>query len=87
MARIPQLAEFVIADAPQIPERSEQAPERAARERTRREIHGRLIEQEELIGIDGPAQVDGQFVYFTVEPWLIWHGARPLQLLAAPEPF
>ena len=33
-----------------------------------------------------PAQVEGQFVYFTVEPWLIWHGAQPLQLLAAPEP-
>jgi predicted O-methyltransferase YrrM len=33
-----------------------------------------------------PAQVDGQFVYYTVEPWLIWHGAKPLQLLAAPEP-
>ena len=34
-----------------------------------------------------PARLDGQFVYFTVEPWLIWHGAQPLQLLAAPEPF
>jgi predicted O-methyltransferase YrrM len=34
-----------------------------------------------------PAQVEGQFVYFTVEPWLIWHGAQPLQLLAAPELF
>jgi|GEM_PF-781807 len=34
-----------------------------------------------------PAQVDGQFVYFTVEPWLIWHGAQPLQLVAEPEPF
>jgi len=34
-----------------------------------------------------PAQVEGQFVYFTVEPWLIWHGAQPLQLLAAPESF
>ena len=34
-----------------------------------------------------PAQVEGQFVYFTVEPWLIWHGAQPLQLLAAPEPY
>lgn len=34
-----------------------------------------------------PAQVEGQFVYFTVEPWLIWHGTQPLQLLAAPEPF
>jgi predicted O-methyltransferase YrrM len=32
-------------------------------------------------------EVGGQFVYFTVEPWLIWHGAQPLQLLAAPEPF
>jgi hypothetical protein len=34
-----------------------------------------------------PAQVDGQFTYFTVEPWLIWHGAQPLHLLTAPEPF
>jgi hypothetical protein len=34
-----------------------------------------------------PAQLDGQFVYYTVEPWLIWHGERPLQLVAAPEPF
>lgn len=34
-----------------------------------------------------PARLDGQFVYFTVEPWLIWHGAQPLQLLAAPEPY
>jgi predicted O-methyltransferase YrrM len=34
-----------------------------------------------------PAQVEGQFVYFTVEPWLIWHGTQPLQLLAAPKPF
>jgi predicted O-methyltransferase YrrM len=39
------------------------------------------------ITLTPPAQVDGQFVYFTVEPWLIWHGAQPLQLLAAPEPF
>ena len=39
------------------------------------------------ITLNPPAQVDGQFVYFTVEPWLIWHGAQPLQLLAAPEPF
>jgi hypothetical protein len=39
------------------------------------------------ITLDQPAQVDGQFVYFTVEPWLIWHGSQPLQLLAAPEPF
>ena len=34
-----------------------------------------------------PAQVDGQFVYYTVEPWLIWHGAQPLQLVAALELF
>src|SRR5580700_5176908 len=43
--------------------------------------------QELSITLDPPAQVDGQFVYFTVEPWLIWYGAQPLQLLAAPEPF
>jgi predicted O-methyltransferase YrrM len=34
-----------------------------------------------------PAQVDGQYIYYTVEPWLIWHGAQPLQLRAPPEPF
>jgi predicted O-methyltransferase YrrM len=34
-----------------------------------------------------PVQVDGQYIYYTVEPWLIWHGARPLQLLSPPEPF
>ena len=39
------------------------------------------------VALTPPMQVDGQFVYFTVEPWLIWHGAQPLQLLAAPEPF
>jgi hypothetical protein len=39
------------------------------------------------VALAPPLQVDGQFVYFTVEPWLIWHGAQPLQLLAAPEPF
>jgi predicted O-methyltransferase YrrM len=39
------------------------------------------------VSLAPPAQVEGQFVYFTVEPWLIWHGTEPLQLLAAPEPF
>jgi predicted O-methyltransferase YrrM len=39
------------------------------------------------VGLAPPAQVEGQFVYFTVEPWLIWHGTQPLQLLAAPEPY
>jgi predicted O-methyltransferase YrrM len=34
-----------------------------------------------------PVRVDGQFVYFTVEPWLIWHGGERLQLRAAPEPY
>jgi predicted O-methyltransferase YrrM len=34
-----------------------------------------------------PAYVDGQYAYYTVEPWLIWHGAKPLQLVAKPEPF
>jgi hypothetical protein len=43
--------------------------------------------KEMSIMLNPPAQVDGQFVYFTVEPWLIWHGAQPLQLLGAPEPF
>jgi predicted O-methyltransferase YrrM len=34
-----------------------------------------------------PAALDGQFAYFTVEPWLIWHGGEPLQLLADPQPY
>jgi predicted O-methyltransferase YrrM len=33
------------------------------------------------------AALDGQFAYFTVEPWLIWRGAKPLYLLADPEPY
>jgi predicted O-methyltransferase YrrM len=39
------------------------------------------------VTLASPARVEGQFVYFTVEPWLIWHGTQPLQLVAAPEPF
>jgi predicted O-methyltransferase YrrM len=38
------------------------------------------------ITLTQPAELDG-FVYYTVEPWLIWHGVGPLQLLAEPEPF
>jgi hypothetical protein len=34
-----------------------------------------------------PVHVDGQYTYYTVEPWLIWHGAQPLQLRSPPEPF
>jgi len=43
--------------------------------------------KELAVTLTKPAQVEGQFVYFTAEPWLIWHGARPLQLVAEPEPF
>jgi len=43
--------------------------------------------KELAVTLTQPAQVEGQFVYFTAEPWLIWHGARPLQLVAEPEPF
>jgi len=39
------------------------------------------------VALTPPVQVDGQFVYFTVEPWLIWHGGERLQLRAAPEPY
>lgn len=39
------------------------------------------------VTLDPPARLDGTFVYYTVEPWLIWHGSQPLQLLAAPEPY
>jgi predicted O-methyltransferase YrrM len=39
------------------------------------------------VALDPPAQLDGAFVYYTVEPWLIWQGLQPLQLLAPPEPY
>jgi hypothetical protein len=34
-----------------------------------------------------PAQLPDGCVYYTVEPWLIWHGDEPLQLLQPPEPY
>ena len=29
----------------------------------------------------------GQFTYFTVEPWLVWRGDQPLAITAAPKPY
>jgi predicted O-methyltransferase YrrM len=40
-----------------------------------------------VVALDPPARLDGTFVYYTVEPWLIWHGEQPLQLLAPPKPY
>ena len=34
-----------------------------------------------------PAQIADGCMYYTVEPWLIWRGEEPLQLLQAPEPY
>jgi predicted O-methyltransferase YrrM len=34
-----------------------------------------------------PARLSGRFFFFTVEPWLIWRGPEPLQLVRPPEPF
>jgi predicted O-methyltransferase YrrM len=39
------------------------------------------------VALDPPARLDGAFVYFTVEPWLIWQGPQPLQLIDAPQPY
>jgi predicted O-methyltransferase YrrM len=39
------------------------------------------------VALTPPVHVDGQYTYYTVEPWLIWHGAQPLQLRSPPEPF
>jgi predicted O-methyltransferase YrrM len=44
-------------------------------------------EQELSIPLTPPAQLEGQFTYYTAEPWLIWHGPEPLQLVAEPQPF
>lgn len=37
------------------------------------------------VALTPPLQVEGQYVFYTVEPWLIWHGGERLQLCAAPE--
>ena len=29
----------------------------------------------------------GQFTYFTVEPWLIWRGDQPLAVTVPPKPY
>lgn len=34
-----------------------------------------------------PALIEGDFSFFTVEPWLIWRGAKPLQLRAPPQTY
>jgi len=31
--------------------------------------------------------VQGQFTYFTVEPWLVWRGDQPLAITAPPKPY
>ena len=31
--------------------------------------------------------VQGQFTYFTVEPWLVWRGDQPLAITAPPRPY
>jgi predicted O-methyltransferase YrrM len=39
------------------------------------------------IAFDPPPALLGGLVYYTVEPWLIWRGQEPLQLLQPPEPY
>jgi predicted O-methyltransferase YrrM len=39
------------------------------------------------IAFTPPAQLSGQFIYFTVEPWLIWRGEELLQLVQPPQPY
>jgi hypothetical protein len=31
--------------------------------------------------------LQGQFTYFTVEPWLVWRGDQPLAITAPPKPY
>jgi predicted O-methyltransferase YrrM len=45
-----------------------------------------LTETSVAIAFTPPGRLIGDFVHFTVEPWLIWHGPEPLQLTAPPEP-
>lgn len=51
------------------------------------ELQPGLENQPVSIAFVPPAQLAGGCVYYTVEPWLIWHGEEPLQLLQPPEPY
>jgi predicted O-methyltransferase YrrM len=39
------------------------------------------------VAFDPPPRLPEGLAYYTVEPWLIWRGGEPLQLLQAPEPY
>jgi len=39
------------------------------------------------VALKPPALLEGEYIYFTVEPWLVWHGTEPLQLVQPPEPY
>ena len=39
------------------------------------------------VSFDPPLRLEGEFSYFTVEPWLSWESERPLLLRELPQPF
>lgn len=46
----------------------------------------RLDGTSEIVSVPLPIRLEGQFTYFSVETWLIWHGDRPLRLAKPPKP-
>ena len=47
----------------------------------------RLQEASGHISVPVEVTLQGQFTYFTVEPWLIWRGDQPLAITVPPKPY
>ena len=47
----------------------------------------RLQEVSGHISVPVEVSLQGQFTYFTVEPWLIWRGDQPLAITVPPKPY
>ncbi|HEX5517702.1 MAG TPA: hypothetical protein VFX32_08890, partial [Pseudolabrys sp.] len=52
-----------------------------------RETSLRLQEAAGSVSVPLEITAQGQFTYFTVEPWLIWRGDRPLAIMVPPKPY
>jgi predicted O-methyltransferase YrrM len=51
------------------------------------ELHPDTASQSFNAEFTPPSELAARCAYYTVEPWLMWHGQEPLQLLQLPEPY
>ena len=47
----------------------------------------RLQEASSIVSVPVEVSLQGQFTYFTVEPWLIWRGDQRLAITVPPKPY